>query len=336
MCVIMIVDDDKKRPSRQMLEKAWNWNCDGAGVAWREENKKGEPEVVWEKGFMNAAGFEEIKDLVEQLPVPYVLHFRIASKNGGGVRQSLTHPFPVAVNTGSELSGRTKGYVLFHNGDWQDWHQAALNAALNKGVKIPTGKWNDSRAMAWLCSIYGLGFMELLPEQRGVAFGPKDMEVFSGKGWTRVNDIWCSNDNFLHMSRGGNTGYVGGVCSFGKCRRFDNLVEGRCPEHRHVNSVDVYNGKGSSEVGSNTTPFPQIPTGAIIKLEVAERLHQTKNEKGERILSKGVIRSIRKGYSRMGEGGKKGERAKEDLRYLTSQLISSGRLRLTVPKNGAE
>src|SRR5689334_9178261 len=133
MCVIMIVDRNDHRPTKQMIDKAWNWNDDGAGIAWREPSKDGKGnEVVYQKGFMSETDKKIVEQMAAELPVPYILHFRIASIDGGGVRQSLTHPFPIDNNTSNDLQGRTKGYVLFHNGNWKGWDETARIAALNK------------------------------------------------------------------------------------------------------------------------------------------------------------------------------------------------------------
>lgn len=202
MCVIFWVNKD--RPSQYMVEKAFDHNDDGGGGAWRTTNEQGEPVVEWKKGL----GVKEMVRLAAELPIPYILHFRIASI--GGVRDSLTHPFPINKNGSLALEGKTKGYVLFHNGHWKEWNDECRKAAVLSNTPIPMGRWSDTRAMAWLCSIYGPGYMEFMPEQKGIVFGPQDMQIFDGNGWERVktngrdkakdNDegdfVWCSNDFF--------------------------------------------------------------------------------------------------------------------------------------------
>jgi hypothetical protein len=229
MCVIMLVQE--VRPTDEAMDKAWARNGDGGGIAWRVKGKDGSLEVAWKKGLNK----EELIHLMKTVPLPYVAHFRLQSK--GGVRATLTHPFPIDVKAPLTLEGRTKGYVLFHNGTWDKWDEAARQAAIMSRVKIPGGRWSDSRAMAWLCAIYGNGFMEFLPDQRGIAFGPNDMDIYTGWGWKEIDKVWCSND--LHINppvhqpnHGWSNHSSWQVCKFGQCRRHDTDEKGYCPEHQ--------------------------------------------------------------------------------------------------------
>jgi len=190
MCVIAIAE--KARPTQMMIEDMFAANNHGAGIASRigqGENK----EVEWIKGL----DLDAIKEYVRETPLPFIVHFRIASC--GGITPKLTHPFPIEKDTNLELEGRTKGNVLFHNGHWTRWMEEKYNldVSLKTGVPIPKGKnWSDTRLMAWLCSIYGVGFMDWVGE-KGVAFGPNYLEVFFGRdGWTKIDDIWFSNTGF--------------------------------------------------------------------------------------------------------------------------------------------
>jgi hypothetical protein len=72
---------------------------------------------------------------------------------------------------------------------------------------------------------------------------------------------------------------------------------------------------------TNVTPFS--PT--VISLALAEKLHQRKKSdgSGERVLSKGKIKDIRKCYSDIAAGGKKEVRARERLVELTRKLLSN-------------
>lgn len=155
-------------------------NDSGAGIAWR----MGEY-VHWKKGLEIA----EIQDLCATVPLPYVAHFRIPSC-GGSVLE-LCHPFPIEKSALLDLEGKIKGHVLFHNGHWNDWKKDTKDAALLGGIKLPTGRWSDSRAMAFLAAHFGLGILEMIDEKI-VAFGLKEVEVF-GFGWNKVNDVWVSN-----------------------------------------------------------------------------------------------------------------------------------------------
>lgn len=248
MCVIMLAQ--RTRPTDEMIEKAWAQNDDGAGIAWRENG-----EVFFEKGIMEIEG---IKELCAKVPMPYVVHFRVASI--GGVKPELTHPFPINKKAPLYLSGKTKGGVLFHNGHWSDWSAKAMEAAIHSNTPVPTGVYSDTRAMAWLLSIYGPGFMEFLPQQRGVYFTPTQMDVFTGPGWTKVNEIWCSNDIFWNKGKGSFSGPTqttnystyGRICHVGRCT--NKALAGKT-------TCESCEKKPSS--GTNVTPLPAVgATGA--------------------------------------------------------------------------
>lgn len=318
MCVIMLVE--KTRPTEAMLEKAWDINDDGAGFASRDGD-----EVVWKKGIME---YDEAKELAATLPMPYILHFRNASVNGGGIRPTLTHPFPVEHHASLALEGRTKGYVLFHNGDWKGWEDAVRYASVHGKVKIPIGKWSDTRAMSYLCSIYGLGFMELLPTQRGLAFGPKHYEVFTGPGWTEVNGVWCSKDEFV--TRGVTRQFWFTVCDYGNCGRRDIDTTGRCPIHTKPMVRLATGAQGVSQA-----PFPRATPEAeakpVIALTLAERWHK------DNLMSKNLIKAVRKHYERTRAVDQKTrERAWHVLRDLTQKAIDQRQEALKMNSTGQQ
>ena len=187
MCVIMLAS--KVKPTEEMVSKAYFQNDHGAGIAWREKDKEGKPIVRWKKGLNE----DEIQEMIRDLALPFVAHFRIASV--GGKRQSLCHPFPVDKHVDLALEGETRGYVLFHNGHWGEWKSFSKETALKMGRPIPVGCWSDSRAMAWAACNYGPGILEWIDE-KCVIFGPKDLEVVRGNGWDEVNGVWCSNKSW--------------------------------------------------------------------------------------------------------------------------------------------
>lgn len=315
MCVIMLVDNKKNaRPTDIMVEKAWLRNPHGAGIAWREGD-----EVVWQKGMT----YEEICKAIKETPLPYVAHFRHSSPAAGSeknIKPAMCHPFPVDRKSSLALTGRTKGYVLFHNGNWSAWEFEVKQAAIHSNTPLPVGKWSDSRALAFLCSIYGLGFMELLSDQKGLAFGPKYYEVFSGRGWYPLNEIWCSNDEFMTMSQ-----RMWNVCQDQHCRRVSDIgLSGLCPEHQKA--IDG----GSKEVAKpeEARPFQQTqgdPRPEIVDLIWAEKKHQEKDQHGERLISKGKIKEIREAYDKLTSDSPKqrvkGYKALIHLtRYLTQCL----------------
>ncbi len=208
MCVIALVGLDPTMPVKRLtpdiVDKMFTHNSEGAGIAWREDGL-----VKWEKGLE----LEGMQTLCAEVPMPYVAHFRIATC--GGNRQDLCHPFPIDKNAPLFTTGHTKGYVLFHNGHWGDWKKELKEVARqsNFKIQIPSGKWSDSRAMAWAAAYYGNNILEIIDE-KAIAFGPEDYEVY-GTGWVKEQEIWCSNN---HWNWGQGQGMGQGSTSFTMCR----------------------------------------------------------------------------------------------------------------------
>lgn len=176
-----------------MVAKMFADNPHGAGIAWRVEEKK-IPVVAWKKGLEE----EEIQELVAKLPLPFVAHFRVPSC--GGPSELLTHPFPIQKDVPLMLEGTTKGQVLFHNGHWHQYKDRMLEASIRGNNHIPTGRWSDSRAMAWMAAHYGIGMLEFINEKI-VVFGPAkgDIELFGESGWAKIGTgIWVSNKGWEH------------------------------------------------------------------------------------------------------------------------------------------
>lgn len=318
MCVIQIAKD--VRPTEDMIEKAWKRNDDGGGIAWREKDPKtGEIFVHWKKGIDTV---EEMYDLMTRLPMPYVAHFRIASSGGNSF--PFTHPFPVDSNVSMALSGRTNGYVLFHNGDWKGWDEMMLKTAAGFGVRIPRGRFNDTRALAWLTYVIGEGFMEALPSQRGVLFGPSDYEVYIGNGWSKINEVWCSNNFFWdepkkHQTQGNsNTEFtrLGPWCAYSSCNRKDLVKDSKfCSAHHPTPRIVV---PGTSEVAQNA-PFRQGAPIPLISLELAFKLCP---KEGERKISKNLYKRIVGCHERIkGENQKQKDRAIKELMIITDEVL---------------
>lgn len=205
MCVIAVMDGT--RPSEEQVEQMYETNSSGAGIAWREDTPKGVV-VRWRKGLK----LGEIQDLIKTVPLPAIAHFRIPTCGGDG--PEMCHPFQVDPKSSIELGGATKGYMLFHNGHWGQWKSTVLETAIKTGKQLPGGRWSDSRGMAWVASIYGIGALELIDEKCAV-ISPTNLEVF-GNGWTKVTDgLWTSNKNWeggrKSYSYGGNNSYHGTV-----------------------------------------------------------------------------------------------------------------------------
>lgn len=178
MCVIFVVD--KERPTSEMVSKAYDVNSKGGGVAWRDKDT-----VKWVKGLNE----EEMVKFAKKLPIPFMMHFR--KDTVGGDSMPMTHPFVVDKHSPITLNGQTNSYVMMHNGTWHQWKERLLEAAVRSNTPIPGGRWSDSRAMAFLASIYGIGALEVIDE-RSAVLSPTDIQVF-GSTWYRVNGVIVSN-----------------------------------------------------------------------------------------------------------------------------------------------
>jgi hypothetical protein len=179
MCVIAVARD--RRINKTELRAMWRANPDGAGVAWIVKDR-----VFFEKGIMT---YEDLEALAMDLPRPYVVHTRIATV--GGVVPMLTHPF--VVSRGSELAlGGSASRVLFHNGHWHGWSDAA------KELPPLAGEVSDSRLMAHLMAHKGSKALraEVERTQRIVTVTPKGVRWF-GPGWREFSGIWTSNSSWL-------------------------------------------------------------------------------------------------------------------------------------------
>lgn len=190
--MIAIIREGTQLTDKQ-AENMWEANSHGAGLAWREADPKTKKSFVrWEKGLE----LDQLQKMITEIPKPFVAHFRIPSA-GGDIAQ-LTHPFTIDKVVSTALSGKTYGRVLFHNGHWGAWKSELMVAARGRG-DMPLGKWSDSRAMAYMAYVYGLGILELIDE-KVVAFGPNDIEVFNASAWSKVDDIWVSNRGWENTS----------------------------------------------------------------------------------------------------------------------------------------
>ena len=151
MCVILACKANK--PSRETIAKCYADNDDGAGIAWFT-TKDGQfinaetvtPETQLIAKYKKGLNENEVVKLIEDTPLPFVVHFRASSV--GGKNSLLTHPFEMTEK--SEL--RTEGEcdkLLIHNGTFSDW-KICLAA---KGLTDPlTEPMSDTRAIAMISS----------------------------------------------------------------------------------------------------------------------------------------------------------------------------------------
>lgn len=229
MCVIMLTE--KTRPTEDMVRRMYTSNSSGAGIAYRG-TKRGKPVVQWQKGLNK----EEIVELCATVPLPFVAHFRIPTC--GGARPSLCHPFPIEKDVSLDLKGETPGYVLFHNGHWARWKDSMMEAIARQGFQMPSGKWSDTRGMAWWAAHFGVYTLDLIDE-KAVAFGPTDLEIF-GSPWmmaSEIKDIWVSNKGWEGGSYMHGRGTFSSVCWAPKCTEEKYQSYNYCVDHLEKDSA---------------------------------------------------------------------------------------------------
>tara|TARA_B100000029_G_scaffold241908_1_gene239226 strand:+ start:10060 stop:11106 length:1047 start_codon:yes stop_codon:yes gene_type:complete len=201
MCVIMEFTDTY--PTKEILDSASTTNRDGGGMAWIDDAKG---VTRWEKGMH--VNTEFILETIEKenIQLPIVIHFRIATH--GAVDSPLCHPFALSEgNDDLSSSGSDVNGVLFHNGVWADYSDYALKVAMTTpNAKIPNGDLSDSRVMAWLVRYLGVNYLSMIDEKI-LVLTPQGILKFND--WTKVKmkvdksvnekeevEVSCSNDYF--------------------------------------------------------------------------------------------------------------------------------------------
>lgn len=275
LCVIFI--SDKVRPTDEQVTLAYNQNDAGAGVAWRENGV-----VRWDKGL----NLEEAKKYCRELPMPFIAHFRIPSGGFPKIDQ-LCHPFPIDKSAPLHTKGSTKGSVLFHNGHWNRWQECMLGAVERTGVKLPVGKWSDSRAMAFLTSIYGIGYLELIPDQKTCVFDANKPVEVTGV-WAIIEPgFWASNRFWENKGTFHQTGSSRTMCLVSSCVKLKLYNSDYCFDHKkHFDDLDEKNRKAiagaGSGGGSNVIPFVQAAKlyheGKLSKNKFKKARRQWENE----------------------------------------------------------
>ncbi|MEM4620692.1 MAG: hypothetical protein QW607_10825 [Desulfurococcaceae archaeon] len=187
MCVIVYKPRGIALPNDETLQKCWDCNSDGAGIAWIEKGY-----VIVKKGFMD---FEELlKELRKRdwTDVDLVIHFRLVSR--GLKKPELCHPFKVdhRIDRAMKLKYRTKNWVLFHNGTLygfgEDWKSDTLEFANWLGKLRKMGLEDE-------------GIIEIVSKigsfDRFVLMKPEVIKLIGR--WYKRDGYWFSN---LHWERG--------------------------------------------------------------------------------------------------------------------------------------
>lgn len=193
MCVILQFDD--VMPKSSLLKNAEQTNRDGGGFAYIKDGL-----VHWEKGLHVTAKYVEkyVKKHKLTKKNNLIVHFRIGTH--GENNDMLCHPFPLGLRKNGQavensVKGITSEGVMFHNGVWTEYDEYAVKLAFNSDkIRIPDGDMSDSSIMAWCASHKGINFLEFTGEK--VIVLTPDGTVRYGDGWTTVDKVKCSNDNF--------------------------------------------------------------------------------------------------------------------------------------------
>lgn len=181
MCVVICCKD--KFPSKEILEACESVNSDGAGCSYLLDGK-----VKYHKGIESKKILEMIDD--KTITLPCVIHFRISSC--GETSPELTHPFPITKDMSTDLEGVTDK-VLFHNGTWSSYDEKIQNMVLSNLLKVPSGKWSDTRTLAFICAYLGEDFLSFITGfNRFCVFDSEGFRTF-GDGWETREDIVYSN-----------------------------------------------------------------------------------------------------------------------------------------------
>lgn len=263
MCVIMASVTGQRIPE-DWLKAGWDSNDHGAGFGWREEVKKGskgntEKVVKWHKGLMK---FEDALEVYRSIPenVPHVAHFRISSV--GPKCPELTHPFLMEGDDAPlTLEGITRSAVLFHNGHYGSWKSKLEDMAMKSGgaIKIPSGFWSDTRAMAFIAHKLGPWFLQMF-EEKLVYLSPDRFDIYGSgsQSWTLRDRIHLSNTSWDWRMRGGTTKSTSPQSAFHPPKQLGTGQTGS------MTAVTPTAQKASSEVEADKRPFPQPEVEGVL------------------------------------------------------------------------
>lgn len=186
MCIICI-KKGTRTPELETVRNCWNNNPDGAGIFWYNPDKPGDEKIGYKKGF-----FRE-KDFIafwKKTSAKYKLcgfHCRIATH--GGIKASLTHPFPIDRVQNKELSGYCSRLAI-HNG--------VLQADSYKGYYTTA----DSDTSAFCKRIFTeqLNYAKIKECTRGSRFVVIErtggLRLFGC--WQYEEGCWYSNDSYSY------------------------------------------------------------------------------------------------------------------------------------------
>jgi hypothetical protein len=183
----MIFIAETERPGESDLRAAAAGNPHGAGIAWRERGR------VRIRRSLNAS---EIIPLAASVPLPYVIHFRLASA-GSSTAVGLCHPFPVERRPRVQPDLYCRA-ALAHNGHWAYWD--AILDVLRAAHVIPEGgEWSDTRVLTSLVALAGPDRLKHLLASAGrvVILTPDEVKTYgtwwNGRGYRTSRPTACES-----------------------------------------------------------------------------------------------------------------------------------------------
>lgn len=188
MCVAVAIPKGGTLPTLDQIKLMDEANPHGAGIAWLYNGR-----VMWLK---NLDKPEIIYNILKTLPMPLLLHFRLASV--GGIHGSLTHPFPITREAELDDSGSAKE-VLIHNGHWSAY-EAVIQAFAKK--ELPKGRMTDTRMMAFLAAHRGSKVLKWLGKQgQKIATLDRQGIIYLYGKWEDEAGFHCSNNYWKARSQ---------------------------------------------------------------------------------------------------------------------------------------
>jgi len=200
MCILAIYP--KNYPKLKDLKNMESMHQNGSGIAFFENGK-----LFYSKGLKQNAKdiMKIIKDHKPKLPI--MIHFRMSS-SGVTNCDDLTHPFEINLKGINNLSGYCD-YLLAHNGTVNDdfWNcQIELICKL-KNIRLPSGNWSDSRAMAFIIAHCGIDYLKKFFDDQKIAIlyienNKMKYELigsYEKRNKTLLSNTWHVNDSYQSM-----------------------------------------------------------------------------------------------------------------------------------------
>jgi hypothetical protein len=202
MCVIALCNT--RRINKPEFFEAFRCNKDGAGMAWREEDK-----MRYVKGIMkDKDAWACYNDLIKENNFPHVVHFRV----GSPVIPELTHPFIISKDSELFLNYEGNQSLLFHNGIVSNWKSLLLPIFIVNKI-IPEGEFSDTRMVAILINDLGEKVLEFVDGKYAI-FDQEKLKYFGsweeeseGIVWSNKSYKLTSHNN--HYNQGNMYGYGG-------------------------------------------------------------------------------------------------------------------------------